>query len=136
MGVGFVCMTNQRMRASRAHAAAMSPSAADCAGALTVRGPAADGGRVLSADHAPQTPQAPSEDVSAATRPSIVLARAGRQRPRRGPRASTPSRPQLLRRARCAPCSPPEYRATVVCLRVGEPTVRLVPSTDGLDLTC
>ena len=28
------------------------------------------GGRVLSADHAPQTPQAPSEDVSAATRPN------------------------------------------------------------------
>ena len=30
------------------------------------------------------------------------LCPAGRQRPRRGPRASTPSRPQLLRRARCA----------------------------------
>ena len=39
--------------------------------------PAAGGGRVLSADHAPQTPQAPSEDVSAATRPRTVLARPG-----------------------------------------------------------
>ena len=35
--------------------------------ALAFRRPAAGGGRVLSADHAPQTPQAPSEDVSAAT---------------------------------------------------------------------
>ena len=53
-----------------------------------LRGPAAGGGRVLSADHAPQTPQAPSEDVSAATRPSSVLA-ASAHAPRRGPRAST-----------------------------------------------
>ena len=45
--------------------------------ALAFRRPAAGGGRVLSADHAPQTPQAPSEDVSAATRPSIVFARPG-----------------------------------------------------------
>ena len=40
------------------------------ADAVSFHGPVACGGRVLSADHAPQTPQAPSEDVSAATRPS------------------------------------------------------------------
>ena len=56
--------------------------------------------------------------------------RVGRMRPRRGPRASTPSRPQLLRRAH-APGSPPEYRATVVCLRLGEPAVRQWPLAIG-----
>ena len=91
--------------------------------ALTFRGPVACGGRVLSADHAPQTPQAPSEDVSAATRPSIVLARPGATVVPRS--ASVYS---LRDRSSCAEAerqrSPLSYRATVVCLRVAEPTVR------------
>src|SRR6266540_5525049 len=90
------------------------------------RGPAVGGGRVLSADHAPQTPQAPSEDVSAATRPSTVFARPGTTA---APRSASVY--SLRSRSSCAELlrhrSPPEYRATVVCLRVGEPTVRWVP---------
>jgi hypothetical protein len=83
------------------------------------------GGRVLSADHAPQTPQAPSEDVSAATHPSHVLARPSATA-RSGPRAR-------LLRVRCS-CAGPVRAAFrlstgrgVLCLRVGEPTVRQLP---------
>ena len=47
----------------------------------------------------PQTPQAPSEGRVPRHPPEDRLCPAGRQRSRRGPRASTPSRPQLLRRA-------------------------------------
>jgi hypothetical protein len=80
---------------------------------------AAGGGRVLSADHAPQTPQAPSEDVSAATRPSRVFAGCAPSLGH-GPRASTPSGPQLLRQVGAAVLSagvsrhrglPPHWRA-------------------------
>jgi hypothetical protein len=89
--------------------------------AVPFGGPAAGGGRVLSADHAPQTPQAPSEDVSAATRPSTVLAQPGTTA-----RVAVRQRLRLRGRSSCAEImrdrSPPEYRATVVCLRVGEPT--------------
>ena len=67
-----------------------------------LHGPEACGGRVLSADHAPQTPQAPSEDVSAATRPSSVLARPGASVRVAVRERLLPSRPQLLRRERCA----------------------------------
>ena len=105
----------RRLRGSRGAA-----SATGCW--RTVRA-SAGGGRVLSADHAPQTPQAPSEDVSAATRPSSVLARPGARAASRS--ASVYS---LRDRSSCAELvrfgSPPAYRATVVCLRVGEPTVR------------
>ena len=90
---------------------------------LSAQQPAAGGGRVLSADNAPQTPQAPSEDVSAATRPSSVLARPGTSG-----RVAVRRRLLPSGRSSCAElvhqCSPPPYRATVVCLRVGEPTVR------------
>jgi hypothetical protein len=61
--------------------------------------------------------------VSAATHPSTVFAREGAL-------ARVAVRERLLLRGRssCAEsvphCSPPEYRATVVCLRFGEPTVR------------
>jgi hypothetical protein len=61
--------------------------------------------------------------VSAATRPSTVLARPGAL-------AGVAVRQRLLLRGRssCAEMmrdrSPPAYRATVICLRVGEPTVR------------
>jgi hypothetical protein len=94
--------------------------------ALTFVGPLACGGRVLSADHAPQTPQAPSEDVSAATRPTTVFARVG-----------TCARVAVRERYSFAAAAPaPDRRAaalrrsvvaTVVCLRVGEPTVRSSP---------
>ena len=57
------------------------------------------GGRVLSADHAPQTPQAPSEDVSAATRPSGVLAALGACARVAVRGRLLPPRPRLLRRA-------------------------------------
>jgi hypothetical protein len=99
------------------------PLIAGAADAVPFRWPAVGGGRVLSADHAPQTPQAPSEDVSAATRPSTVLARPGTTA-----RVAIRQRLLLRDRSSCAETvrdrSPPEYRATVVCLRVGEPTVR------------
>jgi hypothetical protein len=66
---------------------------------VTLRGPALGGGRVLSADHAPQTPQAPSEDVSAATRPNTVFARPGALARVAVRKRLQPSQPQLLRRA-------------------------------------
>jgi hypothetical protein len=66
--------------------------------ALTSLGPLACCGRVLSADHAPQTPQAPSEAVSAATRPSTVFARPGTTARVAIRERLLPSRPQLLRR--------------------------------------
>ena len=72
--------------------------------ALTSRGPLACGGRDLSAQHRPCRVERPGS-------------RRVRQR-------LLPSRPPFLRRRR-ARCSPPAYRATVVGLRVGEPTVRL-----------
>jgi hypothetical protein len=102
-----------------------SPSRPSCRAAF--RGPTVRGGRVLSADHAPQTPQASSEDMSAATRPITVLAR-----PSARARVAVRERLLLRDRSSCAEsrrlCSPREYRATVVCLRVGEPTgVRRFP---------
>jgi hypothetical protein len=66
--------------------------------ALTSLGPLACCGRVLSADHAPQTPQVPSEAVSAATRPSTVFARPGTTARVAIRERLLPSRPQLLRR--------------------------------------
>ena len=83
------------------------------AGVDALGGPLACGGRVLSADHAPQTPQAPSEDVSAATRPSIVLAPPGPALASRsagvyflrGPSPCADSCATALRRRIARPCS-------------------------------
>jgi hypothetical protein len=64
--------------------------------------------------------------VSRATRPNTVLARPGTTT-----RDAIRQRLLLRDRSSCAELvrtgAPPEYRATVVCLRVGEPTVRWVP---------
>jgi hypothetical protein len=104
-----------RRRASAAH------SALGTGYARTLCGPWAGGGRVLSADHAPQTPQAPSEDVSAATRPRRVFARPGAGAcvavRRRYSFASSVPAP-----GSCASALRRSVGATVVCPRVGEPT--------------
>jgi hypothetical protein len=71
---------------------------AGAADAVPFRWPAVGGGRVLSADHAPQTPQAPSEDVSAATHPSTVFAREGTTARVAVRDRLLPPRRQLLRR--------------------------------------
>jgi hypothetical protein len=81
------------------------PLIAGAADAVPFRWPAVGGGRVLSADHAPQTPQAPSEDVSAATRPSTVLARPGATARVAVRERLLPPRPQLLRRVDAPPLS-------------------------------
>jgi hypothetical protein len=85
--------------------ARLAPRGDDGTFAAADRRPAACGGRVLSADHAPQTPQAPSEDVSAATRPSTVLAQPGTTARVTIRQRLLPSRPQLLRRDGAPPLS-------------------------------
>ena len=62
--------------------------------------------------------------VSRATRPNTVFAQPGSTARVAVRERLLPSRPQLLRRARCASALRRSVAPTVVCLRVGEPTLR------------